>query len=380
LLRALREQRNLTRPEMLDRLERRARELREGSFALTERQLARLETGQVKTAPRVVTTRVIEAEFCRPISDLLSVADPSSPGVASPAPTALDAGPLDHWTVIIGELAQLDHRQGPSDVLEPARSVYASLIHAAEDGRCTDRPHYVRLAARCAELIGWFCQDSARLDEADAWTARSFDLAEAVEACELGAYVLMRRSAIAVERGKAGDALLLAERALRRSSSGHDRALALREVAAAHALNRNVPAFRGAVDMALGQAAAGVGRSPLTTYCSIPYLWSEAGAAALAAGEPGLATEYLRQALDEWEDGQPRDLAVCRARLALAHAHGDDPEQVVTVAVEVLRDPTAKPSPRAVASLHQALRVLERRGAASHPDLDQVRGELSTVG
>jgi len=151
-------------------------------------------------------------------------------------------------------------------------------------------------------------------------------------------------------------------------------------VAAAHALNRNVPAFRDAVDMALGQAAAGVGRSPLTTYCSIPYLWSEAGSAALAAGEPGLATEYLQQALDGWEDGQPRDLAVCKARLALAHAHNDDPGQVATIAVEVLRDPAATPSSRVIASLHQALRVLESRGASSHPDMDQVRSELSTVG
>lgn len=379
-MRALREQRNLTRPEMLDRLERRARELREGGFALTERQLARLEAGQVKTAPRAVTTRVIEAEFCKPISDLLAVADRPSLVVATRAPAALDAGPVDHWAAIISGLAQLDHRQGPSDVLEPARSVYASLVKAAEDGRCADRAPYLRLAARCAELIGWLCQDSARLEEADAWTARSFDLAAAVDACELGAYVLMRRSAIAVERGKAGDALLLAERSLRRSGSGHDRALALREVAAAHALAGNIPAFRDAVDMALGQAAAGANRSPLTSYCSIPYLWSEAGSAALAAGEHALATEYLQQALDGWEHDQPRDLAICKARLALANAHGDDPEQVAAIAVEVLRDPAAPPSPRAVASLHQAVRVLEQRGTAAHPATDQVRSELSTVG
>lgn len=365
---------------MLDRLERRARELREGGFALTERQLARLEAGQVKTAPRVVTTRVIEAEFCRPISDLLAATDLPSLGVVVHAPTALDAGPVDHWTAIISGLAQLDHRQGPSGVLEPARSVYASLINAAENGRCVDRAQYLRLAGRCAELIGWLFQDSSRLEEADAWTARSFDLAEAVEACELGAYVLMRRSAIAVERGKAGDALLLAERALRRSGSGHDRALALRELAAAHALAGNVSAFRDAVDRALEQGAMGVSRSPLTTYCSIPYLWSEAGSAALTAGEPGLATEYLQQALDGWEHGQPRDLAVCKARLALARAHDDDPEQVATIAGEVLRDPAAIPSPRAVASLHQAVRVLERRGTAARTATDQVRSELSTVG
>ncbi len=379
-MRALRERRNLTRAEMLDRLERRARELHEGGFALTERQLARLEAGQVKTAPRVVTTRVLEAEFSRPISDLLAATDVPSRGVAAHAPTGVDAGPVDHWTAIISGLAQLDHRQGPSQVLEPARSVYASLMNAAEDGRCADRAQFLRLAARCAELIGWLCQDSARLEEADAWTARSFDLAEAVEACELGAYVLMRRSAIAVERGKAGDALMLAERSLRRSGSGHDRALALREVAAAHALGGNVPAFRGAVDMALGQAATGDSRSPLTTYCSIPFLWSEAGAAALTAGEPGLAAEYLRQALDGWEHGQPRDLAICKARLALAHAYDDDPEQVAAISAEALRDPAAIPSPRAVASLHHAVRVLERRGAAAHPATDQVRSALATVG
>ena len=377
LLRALRDQRDLTKPEMLDRLERRAREMREDGFALTERQFSRLEAGEVKTTPRPVNRRVIEAEFGKSLSDLMSLVDRPSSAPVVPGPTALDAEPLERWASIIGGLAQLDHCQGPGGVLEPARSVYASLVEAADHETCRDRPGFLRLAGRCAELIGWFCQDSGRLDDAMTWTARAFDLVEAVEAYEFSAYVLMRRSAIAVEMGNASDALLLAEWALRKSASGQGRALALREVAAAHALNRNVTAFQDAVDKAIGQADGGAGRSPLTTYCSIPYLWSEAGAAAIVGDEPGLAVEYLQRAVAGWEGGQQRDLAVCKARLALAHAHANDVEQVVVVTTESLHDPAAASSPRALSVLHEALRVL---GPTSHPAVDQVRHELSTVG
>jgi|GEM_PF-6420359 len=377
LLRTLRERQGLTQPEMLDRLERRAREMGVKGFALSDRQFARVEAGQVKTVSRPANQKVIEAEFDKSFADLVAFTEAPAARARTGAPTALDASPTEHFSAIVGHLAQLDHRQGPGGVLGPATAVYASVFSMAKNGRARERTDCLRLAGQCAELIGWLYQDSGRLDDAMTWTARAFDLVEAVEAHELSPYMLMRRSAVAVEMGNADDALLLAEWALRHSTSGSDRALVLREVAAAHALNRNVSGFQEAVDKALDHAGGGAGRTPLTVYCTIPYLCSEAGAAALVGGEPSLAVGYLEQAVAGWQSGQQRDLAICMARLALAHAQTKDVEQAVAVATEAVRATSAAPSPRAVAVLNDVLRTL---GPISHPGIEQVRHELSTVG
>ena len=71
LLQALMRERHLTREETIKRLERRAREMHEGDFALSLRQFDRWLAGGVTTAPRPSTCRVVEAEFGRAIEDLL---------------------------------------------------------------------------------------------------------------------------------------------------------------------------------------------------------------------------------------------------------------------------------------------------------------------
>jgi enoyl-CoA hydratase/carnithine racemase len=331
---------------MLDRLERRARELGENDYALSERQFARLEAGEIKTAPRQANRRVIEAEFGKPYEDLISTAENHAAGMSAVVSTAIDASPTQHFAAIIGHLAQLDHQQGPRGVLDPAVAVYRSVLSTAKTLQSKEHDECLRLAARCAELIGWLCQDSGRPQPGREWTIQALDLAETVDAGELIPYVLMRRSAIAIDLGAPDDALLLAERALRHGRSGPDRALAFREVAAAHALNGNGRDFREAVDRALDYAGGGETRTPLAPYCTIPYLHSEAGASALILGDAKLAVSYLETAVREWPGGQPRDRAVCLARLALACANTREVERAATVALEAATAASAAPSPR----------------------------------
>lgn len=360
LLRVLRDQQRLTQPAMPDRLERRARELGERDFALSGRQFARLEAGEVKTAPRQANRRVIEAEYANRYEDLMAVVeDHADVGETSKVVVTATAGtPAEHFESIIASLSQIDHQQGPLGVRDPAVAVYRSVLSTARTSMRTDGSDWLRLAARCAELIGWFYQDSGMPGQAREWTVQALDLAEGVQAGELIPYFLMRRSSIAIDLGSAGDALLLAERSLRRARSGPERALALREVAAAHALNGNAHAFEEAVETALDHACGRDPRTPLAPYCTLPYLRSEAGAAALLLGDSGLAISYLDLAVREWSGGQERDRAICMARLALAWANQRDVEQAESIALAAASVAVSASSPRAANVLAEVLRVV----------------------
>jgi hypothetical protein len=75
VLQKLIERRNLTREEVVKRLEARGKEMGETTFTISTRQLDRWCAGQVKDEPRPVTRRVLEAEFGLPWAILLGPAD-----------------------------------------------------------------------------------------------------------------------------------------------------------------------------------------------------------------------------------------------------------------------------------------------------------------
>lgn len=382
LMRLVRDQRQLTRQAMLDRLERRARELRETGYSLSERQLVRLEAGEIKTAPRQANRRVLEAELGKPYEDLIAPVGEHhrvrTAGMAPVlAPTALDAPPAEHFAEIVGHLAQLDHHQGPRAVIAPALAIYDAVVSTGKGSQGQEREHCLRIAAQCAELIGWLHQDSRQYGPAQEWTVQALDLAEAVQAGELIGYILTRRSAIAIDMGRPDHALVLAERALRCARSGPERSLAFRAVAAAHALGRDDVAFQEAVERALDHSADGAPRSPLTVYCTVAYLCSEAGSSALVLGDLHLAVQYLERAAGEWGSGQRRDKALCLARLALAYAKEGEMERAGAVALDAATEVAVAPSPRAAAILQTVVTSLD--GRSDGVELDRLRHELSLL-
>lgn len=362
LLQTLMRERRLTRERTIDVLDRRARQMDIKNFTLSLRQLDRWLAQDVGD-PRAVRCRVAEAEFGYLIERLLSPVQCASPlgGIAVKA----SASPLEHFGAIVAHLAHIDHQQGARGALEPATAVCRSVLTNAGDSVGKDRYESLQLAARCAELVGWLHQDAGLIREAQEWTVHALDLAEAGEAQPLLAYILMRRSAIAAELGRPDEALLLGERALRQATSGTERALAFREIAAAHALKGDASALRRSVDDALGSVNDGAGTPPrLAPYCSVPYIQSEAGAAALAIGDPVLAVDYLEAAAAGWPAGQPRDRAVCLARLALAKAGSGELDRAEAIAVDASKAVVGCGSSRFRRTLREALDALRERGGA----------------
>ena len=105
------------------------------------------------------------------------------------------------------------------------------------DTRSPVRGEFLGLAARFAEFCGWLSQDQRRYPDAERWTSKALDFAQALDDPHLISYTLMRRSNIATETGRGHDALLLAQAALRpRPLTPGLRAVAYRQKAAALAL------------------------------------------------------------------------------------------------------------------------------------------------
>lgn len=364
LLRVLMRERRLTREQTIDVLEHRARLMGIHDFALSLRQLDRWLAQEVGD-PRTARCRVAEAEFGYRIERLLSTERAPSP--AGSTITAASS-PLEHFGSITDHLAQIDHQTGARSALGAGSAVCRSVLAAADRSRGGDRDQCLRLAARCAELVGWFHQDVGSLAKAQQWTAKAFDLADAVEAKELIPYVLMRRSVIAAELGKADETLLLAESAIRKSRHGTERSLAFRQVAAAHAMKGDMSAFQAAVNSSIDAITPAGESTELAPYCSAAYLRSEAGSAALVLGNAELAIDYLEPAVSNWPSGQQRDRAICLARLALAHARCGDLDRAQAVAATASDAAVDCGSIRFTRTLRSAMEVIRKKGGGQRAD------------
>ncbi len=355
LLQSLMRERRLTHEQTIAVLDRRARDMGMRDFALSTRQLARWLAGRVATAPHPSTIRVVEAEFGDAIERLLGPAtgQPFKERWRHEATTT-----VSHFDAILNHLAQIDHLQGARASLEPAIAVFASVSAAARQARGPDRASALSAAARCSELVGWFFQDADMPGRAHEWTVRALDLVEEANDQSLLPYVLMRRSAVAAELGQADDALLLAERATRLSRDGIERALAMREVATAHALKGDRARMRDAIDGAIACLDGPASGSGVAPYCNLPYVLGEAGAAAIQANAPELGVQFLESAVNSWVGAPSRDRELCNVRLSLAHAQVGEIDAAAEIAAEAAKAAPNHGSSRFTRTLRSTIDII----------------------
>src|SRR5207302_709661 len=100
LLQSLMIERHLTREQVIEVLDRRARDMGVRDFALSLRQLDRWLAGDLATLPRPSLCRVVEAEFGYPVQRLLALAG----DLVDPSSTPQAQAPRAHSTVASGEV------------------------------------------------------------------------------------------------------------------------------------------------------------------------------------------------------------------------------------------------------------------------------------
>ena len=91
LLQCLMIERHLTREQVIEVLDRRARDMGVRDFALSLRQLDRWLAGELVTLPRPSLCRVVEAEFGSPVRRLLAVVAPLVEPTSTPQAEATGA-------------------------------------------------------------------------------------------------------------------------------------------------------------------------------------------------------------------------------------------------------------------------------------------------
>jgi hypothetical protein len=333
--------------------------------------LSRWENGRHRPGPL----------YQRLLAEVLEVTDADLGFAATPRPhrpTPLPAGPelVAYLDAVLVQHIQADRLIGSSYLIGIVKEQLKIIELCLTDTRSTVRRDFLRLGNRYAEFCGWLNQDQGRYSDAEAWTRKALDFAQALDDPQLVSYTLMRRSNIATDAGRAHDALMLAEAALRqRPLTSGLRAVALRQKAAAHALLGDQLCYRESVDDGLDCASQPDALSLLTGYCTISYMKMEAGAAALQLQQPRLAAKLLTDADEAWPDGHERDHALCLARLAQAHASARNPDQACTAGRRAVQAAALAPSARTTATLRE-LRValgLYR----SQPDVAELRRVVS---
>jgi transcriptional regulator with XRE-family HTH domain len=275
-----------------------------------------------------------------------------------------------HLRRVLAEYATVDNLIGPGALLAVVPAQLAAVEQLLEGAEPDARGELLDVAARCAELAGWVHQDAGDLRAADRWTARAADYALGSGDPRLVSYVLMRRSNVASDAGDAGRALALARAALREGDrlTPQLRAVALRQEAHAHALRGDAPACARALDRAMAEVLTKRSTEPefdLTAYCTPGYVGMEAAACWLQLGQPKQAIATLQERRNAWPAGYKRDLGLCLARLAVAHAADRDLEQAAAVGQQAIAVVSEARSARALRELARLDTLVRRWDGAS---------------
>jgi hypothetical protein len=295
-------------------------------------------------------------------------------------PGATPTGPVSaEWLSCMGavlvEYARTDNEAGPRFLIRGVTQHLTQLEQMALAARGPIREEAFRLCSRFAEFAGWLCQDAGDLLEAERWTDRALDYVEHGGDDHARAYILMRKSTIAVERRECPRAVALAAAAGRspEGKSSHLQALVFRQLAISHALASEASESERAADKALVAASnGGELLNPAHAYCTLPYVLMETGIAAARRGDYDLGAARLSAASNAWPQRFTRDQGLCLARLAVAEAARGN----IDSACDVGRRAVDVASVAASARTESVLRSLDRR-LAPHRRLTVVSEFLS---
>lgn len=215
----------------------------------------------------------------------------------------------------------MDNLTGPRPLLTVVAQQIAFIEQLLANATGTGRADLLDTAARFTEFAGWLHQDAGDLRAAMHWTNAALDYAQEAGDARMACYVLMRKSNIASDAGRADQALAFAEAGLaeHRQLTPRLRAVLLRQQAHAFALQREPAACARCLGMAL-DCALRDDDFELVSYCTPGYIEMEAANCWVELGKPHRAIGTLQRGLASWQPEFRRDLGLGLARLGLAYA------------------------------------------------------------
>jgi tetratricopeptide (TPR) repeat protein len=326
---------------------------------VTQSQLSRIESGRnrVDTLDKLIHY----ARSLKMPSDLLWFELPEEKEEQVPKRSgevfALPDGPLVAATSghtesalaesLLGTLdlySNMDNLAGPQSLVCIAPQQLRFVEDVLSNARGKDRKQLPYVGARYAEFAGWIYQDTGILNSAMQMSSIALDFAQEAGDEMLVSYILMRRSNIATDAKRPELALKLADAALDRSTHlpPRYRAVALRQRAHAFAQLDQSDDCASTLQLAFKSAERSAdSERDLAQYCTPEYVEMEAAHCWIELGQADKAIGTLQHSLAEWKPEFRRDLGLCLARLAVAHASNGQIENALIVAdraLEIVRD------------------------------------------
>ncbi|WP_282779956.1 hypothetical protein [Nocardia sp. CC201C] len=316
-----------------------------------------------------------ESPLVQGIDECLSLARPS---VLTLVPEPIDPAFVQHLQLMLTEHVRMDAWAGPRYIIESLRGQLTVVEDLCGKARGEMRASLLEIGARFCEFAGWLFQDSGDLKTALYWTNQAMDYAEELGDTHLISYVLMRKSNILTDAGKAAQGLGLANAALRRwdEITPELRAVALRQLSNAHALFGEKDECRRALDSAMAQVLDADPDDPgrLAKYCTPSYIEMEAAQSWVLLGEPERAITTYSSGLADWPEAQRRDQGLCSARLASAYVRVGELEESMRVATRAVELYQLAPSARSLSVLRD---LSKRLSTARGKPVNELKGLLA---
>jgi tetratricopeptide (TPR) repeat protein len=346
---------------------------------VTQSQLSRIESGRnrVDTLDKLIhyacalkmPTDLLwfelpeEKEIPKRSGEVFSLPDgPLVAATSSHTESALADSLLETLNLYSG----MDNLAGPQPLVNIAPQQLRFVEDLLSNARSKDRKQLLRVGARYAEFVGWIYQDTGALNSAMQMSSIALDFAQEAEDEALISYILMRRSNIATDAKRPELALKLANAALDRATDlpPRCRAVALRQRAHAYAQLDGSGECASTLELALKFAERSVDSdNDLAQYCTPEYVEMEAAHCWIELRQADKAIGTLQHSLEGWKPEFRRDLGLCLARLAVAHASSGQIENALIVADRALEIARETRSFRTEDQLARIPGILIERGA-----------------
>jgi tetratricopeptide (TPR) repeat protein len=260
----------------------------------------------------------------------------------------------------------MDNLAGPQPLVNIAPQQLRFVEDLLSNARGRDRKQLLRVGARYAEFAGWIYQDTGALSSAMQMSSIALDFAQEADDEMLISYILMRRSNIATDAKRPELALRLANAALDKAADLPPRycAVALRQRAHAYAQLDKSGECSSTLELAHKFAERSVdSENDLAQYCTPEYVEMEAAHCWIELQQADKAIGTLQHSLEGWKPEFRRDLGLCLARLAVAHASSGQIENALIVADRALEIARETRSFRTADQLARIPGILIERGA-----------------
>jgi tetratricopeptide (TPR) repeat protein len=297
-------------------------------------------------------------------------------GVAALAVTPPDDRPAERFLAARRALRDNDNLFGPRDVI-PLAARQLQIIQRVADGlRGTDRRELLLPQIQFADLLGWLYQDSCEYGAAQHWLDRALEWAHLLADHSCVTFILCRKAQLACDSGHPGEAISLAEAAMR--AAGDDSvlgAVAATYGAHAYALDGDAAASSRLYDLAL--ADAGSGTTPWAAFFDPAYIGIYRAQSRAVLGDHAAAAEGFGEAIRRLRPSYRRDRGVYQARQARAFVGAGEPEHAAAIGLHALTIATETRSARILTELATLEAAVSR--AADTPAVAAFRDAMTVA-